>query len=46
MCRRTYGRLYTRERDEIAAYWDSGVIVDKAFFDELSGETGEATFRS
>lgn len=28
-------------RDEIAAYPDSGVIVDKAFFDELSGETGE-----
>ena len=28
-------------RDEIAAYPDSGVIVDKAFFDELSGEAGE-----
>jgi antitoxin VapB len=28
-------------RDEIAAYPDSGVIVDKACFDELSGETGE-----
>jgi antitoxin VapB len=28
-------------RDEIAAYPDSCVIVDKAFFDELSGETGE-----
>jgi antitoxin VapB len=28
-------------RDEIAAYPDSGVILDKAFFDELSGEDGE-----
>lgn len=28
-------------RDEVAAYPDSGVIVDKAFFDELSGEAGE-----
>lgn len=28
-------------RDEIAAYPDSGVTVDKAFFDELSGETDE-----
>ncbi len=27
-------------RDEIAAYPDSGLIVDKTFFDELSGETG------
>lgn len=25
-------------RDEIAAYPDSGVVIDKAFFDELSGE--------
>jgi antitoxin VapB len=28
-------------RDEIAAYPDSGVVLDRAFFDELSGETGE-----
>jgi antitoxin VapB len=28
-------------RAEIAAYPDSGVVIDKAFFDELSGETGE-----
>jgi antitoxin VapB len=28
-------------RDEIGAYPDSGVILDKAFFDELSGEAGE-----
>lgn len=28
-------------RDEIAGYPDSGVIVDKDFFDELSGEAGE-----
>ena len=28
-------------RDEIAAYPDSGVILDKAFFDEVSGEAGE-----
>lgn len=25
-------------RDEIAAYPDSGVVIDKAFFDELCGE--------
>ncbi|HMK88028.1 MAG TPA: type II toxin-antitoxin system VapB family antitoxin [Methylocystis sp.] len=28
-------------RDEIAAYPDSGIVVDKTFFDELGGETGE-----
>lgn len=28
-------------RDEIAAYPNSGVVVDKAFFDELGGETRE-----
>jgi antitoxin VapB len=28
-------------RDEIAAHPDSGVILDKSFFDELSGEAGE-----
>jgi antitoxin VapB len=28
-------------RDEIAALPDSGIVIDKAFFDELNGETGE-----
>lgn len=28
-------------RDEIAAYPDSDVVIDKTFFDELSGETSE-----
>jgi antitoxin VapB len=26
-------------RDEIAAYPDSALVIDKAFFDDLSGET-------
>jgi len=28
-------------RDRIAAYPDTGVVIDRAFFDELSGESDE-----
>lgn len=28
-------------RDEIAALPDSGIVIDKAFFDALDSETGE-----